>query len=120
MTVRKPRRPCNHVGCRTLTDTGLCGTHARDRDKWRGSASSRGYGHAWRKARAGYLRSHPLCRVCRVDGKRTPANVVDHIIPHRGDQDKFWDYDNWQALCKRCHDIKTATEDGGFGNSNRR
>lgn len=57
-----------------------------------------------------------MCVHCRAVGKRTAANVVDHIIPHRGDQDKFWDYDNWQALCKTCHDIKTAKEDGGFGN----
>ena len=45
-----------------------------------------------------------------------PATVVDHIIPHKGDMDIFWDEDNWQPLCKRCHDQKTATENGGFGN----
>jgi 5-methylcytosine-specific restriction protein A len=28
----------------------------------------------------------------------------------------FWDKRNHQALCKRCHDEKTASEDGGFGN----
>jgi len=27
----------------------------------------------------------------------------------------FWDERNWQALCKPCHDAKTAREDGGFG-----
>jgi predicted kinase len=32
-----------------------------------------------------------------------PASVVDHIIPHRGDQAKFWDSANWQSLCTRCH-----------------
>jgi 5-methylcytosine-specific restriction protein A len=44
------------------------------------------------------------------------ATVVDHIIPHNGDMVRFWDQDNWQPLCKQCHDIKTATEDGGLGN----
>jgi 5-methylcytosine-specific restriction endonuclease McrA len=39
------------------------------------------------------------------------AQVVDHITPHRGDPAKFWDAANWQALCKRCHDRKTMTED---------
>jgi 5-methylcytosine-specific restriction protein A len=34
--------------------------------------------------------------------------VVDHIIPHRGDQYLFWDQENWQALCKDCHDRKTG------------
>ena len=43
------------------------------------------------------------------------ATVVDHIIPHKGDQKLFWDTRNWQPLCKPCHDKKTATEDGGFG-----
>jgi 5-methylcytosine-specific restriction protein A len=27
----------------------------------------------------------------------------------------FWDSKNWQSLCKHHHDVKTATEDGGFG-----
>jgi 5-methylcytosine-specific restriction protein A len=42
--------------------------------------------------------------------------VVDHIIPHRGDQALFWDEENWQPLCLVCHNAKTAREDGGFGN----
>lgn len=116
----RPKRPCNKAGCTTLTSDRFCPshtkTHQQAQDKWRGSSAQRGYGHAWRKARAGYLRSHPLCEHCKDKGVRTAANVVDHIVPHCGDQDKFWDYDNWQALCKTCHDIKTATEDGGFGN----
>ena len=28
----------------------------------------------------------------------------------------FWDSSNWQGLCAKCHGIKTASEDGGFGN----
>lgn len=43
------------------------------------------------------------------------ATVVDHIVPHCGNQQLFWDTDNWQPLCKKHHDRKTATEDGGFG-----
>lgn len=116
----RPKRPCNQVGCMTLTDSRFCAAHTKEeqqvQDRWRGSSAQRGYGHAWRKARAGYLRSHPLCETCRDEGRRVTANVVDHIEPHRGDQDKFWDYDNWQAMCTPCHSRKTATEDGGFGN----
>ncbi|MCB4811684.1 HNH endonuclease [Methylovorus menthalis] len=44
----------------------------------------------------------------------TPATVVDHIKPHRGDMALFWDRNNWQAMAKECHDRKTAREDGGF------
>ncbi|MGX1828747.1 HNH endonuclease [Paenibacillus taichungensis] len=41
---------------------------------------------------------------------------MDHIIPHKGDDTLCWNSSNWQALCKRCHDIKTVTQDGGVGN----
>ena len=85
---------------------------------WRTSgmtAAERGYGHRWRKARASFLRMHPLCVMCQAEGLTVAATVVDHINPHRGDQRLFWDSSNWQPLCKPCHDKKTATEDGGFG-----
>jgi 5-methylcytosine-specific restriction protein A len=52
---------------------------------------------------------------CKKKGRIMPATVVDHIEPHHGGYDSFWDPGNHQAMCKRCHDIKTATEDGGFG-----
>ena len=38
------------------------------------------------------------------------AKEVDHIIPHRGDMQLFWDVANWQGLCKSCHSKKTAQE----------
>jgi len=43
------------------------------------------------------------------------ATVVDHKVPHRGDQVLMWDQNNWQSMAKECHDKKTAREDGGFG-----
>ena len=46
-----------------------------------------------------------------AEGKYTRATVVDHIIPHRGDRILFWDQNNWQPLCKPCHDRKTGEED---------
>lgn len=37
--------------------------------------------------------------------------VVDHIIPHRGNPDLFWDLDNLQTVAKSWHDsIKQAIE----------
>lgn len=70
----------------------------------RKSSTERGYGSRWRKARETYLRKHPLCVDCERLGRTTPATVVDHIVPHRRDQELFWDKANWQSLCKRCHD----------------
>lgn len=77
----------------------------------RTNANARGYGRRWQKARAGYLAEHPLCLCCLKDGVTEAATVVDHVIPHRGDEGLFWDRANWQPLCKRCHDTKTMTED---------
>lgn len=76
------------------------------------------YGYRWERARAWFLRRYPLCgdrpaslpprlSVCRADGQVTPATVVDHVVPHRGDPGLFWDRTNWQALCASCHARKT-------------
>jgi 5-methylcytosine-specific restriction protein A len=80
------------------------------------TAPERGYDWKWRRAREVYLREHPLCRRCEGENLVTPATVVDHIQPHRGDMTLFWQESNWQPMCKPCHDAKTAREDGGFGN----
>ncbi|WP_309242099.1 HNH endonuclease [Paenibacillus sp. S150] len=37
-------------------------------------------------------------------------------MPHKGDMELFWNEANWQPLCASCHGIKTAKEDGGYGN----
>ncbi len=75
----------------------------------RENAAQRGYDSSWRVARKRYLDRHPLCAQCLNEGKITPATVVDHIVPHRGDKKLFWDQANWQPLCKACHDHKTGT-----------
>lgn len=85
--------------------------HAQPRD----SACERGYDHKWRTARLAYLKRNPLCVACLADGKYYEAQVVDHIVPFRDDPALKWDRENWQALCKRHHDIKTALHDGAFG-----
>jgi len=126
MPNRLPR-PCRYPGCPALTPakSGYCSIHekqlARQYDKDRGTASQRGYDARWRRASKLYLAEHPLCALC---AKETPpviraAVLVDHIIPHRGDYALFWDESNWQSSCKECHDIKTAKEDGAFGNRGR-
>jgi hypothetical protein len=49
--------------------------------------------------------------MCADTGDITPATVVDHIIPHRGDQELFWDRSNWQPLCAPHHDITKTLEE---------
>ncbi|SKB05146.1 HNH endonuclease [Sporosarcina newyorkensis] len=114
--ARKPKRPCNQPGCRTLTSEGRCEEHRHYYNRYRGTTTQQGYGYRWQQARKGYLQDNPLCVICREQGIRTAANVVDHIIPHRGDTELFWNRRNWQPLCSSCHSRKTAMEDAGFGN----
>lgn len=86
----------------------------REFDQGRPSARQRGYTAKWERYRKGFLLDHKLCVSCMNDGRRVVSTVVDHVIPHKGDMVLFWDPDNHQALCKPCHDRKTATEDSGF------
>lgn len=60
------------------------------------------------------LRALPHAYAFHPSDRLEPAEVTDHIIPHRGDPDLFWAPWNLQTLSKRQHDTKTATEDGGF------
>ncbi|MGA9851855.1 MAG: HNH endonuclease [Gammaproteobacteria bacterium] len=57
---------------------------------------------------------------CEKNGKTMLASVVDHIVPHRGNTTIFWDRTNWQSLCRRCHNRKTATQDSRFAQHNSR
>ncbi|CAG9172429.1 hypothetical protein CURE108131_23125 [Cupriavidus respiraculi] len=73
---------------------------------WRASgqtSSQRGYDYRWQKAREAFLRDNPVCVYCEREGYVTVATVVDHIVPHRGDRDVFWDRANWQSLCASHH-----------------
>lgn len=74
-------------------------------DSWRGlkTTGERGYDYRWQKARAAFLKAHPLCANCEGAGRVTVATVVDHRLPHRGDKALFWNSDNWQSLCATCH-----------------
>ena len=57
------------------------------------------------------LKDHPLCWYCLQVGKLTPADTVDHIRPHRGDEDLFFDSENLRSLDKFCHDSLAAIKD---------
>jgi 5-methylcytosine-specific restriction protein A len=120
MPIASPK-PCSHPGCGALVHgQSRCQQHQHVQPALpsapRLGSTARGYGSAWQRARLGYLKAHALCVACLAAGRVAGASVVDHVIPHRGDKRLFWDAGNWQALCKGCHDAKTAREDGGYGN----
>lgn len=97
---QKQRRPVLHL--RKHTDRRDANRHAM-------------YNYRWQKASKRFLAEHPLCQCPQCDEgciRVRPANVVDHIKPHEGNVDLFWDESNWQAMNKECHDFKTAREKG--------
>jgi len=106
------------LGCKNLSFDGYCEEHRKEKNKrirtsrTKGQASStkRGYDQTWKKYRLVYLTDHPLCVECERKGLLVPAEVVDHIAPHKGNRDLFWDENNHQALCAKCHNEKTAKE----------
>ncbi|MDE0844280.1 MAG: HNH endonuclease signature motif containing protein [Psychrobacter pacificensis] len=125
-----PTKLCSHAGCNASAGAnGVCRLHKPKpkhqkatqikqaepaklkRIDNRPSSAQRGYDARWRSARELYLADEPLCRNCMLQNIITGADVVDHIIPHRGDYELFWDQTNWQPLCYSCHSIKTTTID---------
>lgn len=78
------------------------------------TTNQRGYTYKWQQARERFLSANPLCLECQAQGHVTAATVVDHHIPHRGDQALFWDESNWRPMCKPHHDAKTQREDRGL------
>ena len=112
-----PQINCKHPGCQRLAvKNGLCERHQGtgwQRDKSRQAM----YDHRWQRASKAFLAEHPWCAKCMKQGTYTPAVVVDHKKPHKGNATLFWSTANWQGLCKRCHDAKTAKETGGFGST---
>ena len=110
---KRPNTPCKHPSCPKLVPYGTkyCDEHKALHTYEVRSAYTRGYNRRWQKASKAFLNANPLCEKCKAEGRYTKATVVDHIIPHRGNRELFWNRDNWQALCKHCHDVKTMTED---------
>ena len=62
----------------------------------------------WRNASDQFKKDNPLCAHCLIKGIPTPSYATDHIkpIPHHDP----WDRSNWQALCRKCHSIKTKMD----------
>lgn len=71
-------------------------------DKRRPNAAARGYDSKWQKESKAFL-ALPSNRLCACGCGRA-ADMVDHIIPHRGDKRLFWSRSNWQPMASSpCH-----------------
>lgn len=85
----------------------------RDYDRRRRDESEtrRNYGmQRWKRVRASQLAAFPLCARCESHGRVTAATVCDHVFPHRGDLDVFWN-GPFQSLCAPCHDSAKQSEE---------
>jgi hypothetical protein len=73
---------------------------------------STGKGRRWQKVRQLVLARQPICPdpFGLHAGRVVPAVEVDHIVPHRGRRELFWDAANLWALCRQCHAEKTRRE----------
>lgn len=84
--------------------------------KTRPNSSERGYDYMHALARRRFLALHPICSRCASLGISTLASVLDHIVPisHATTEEERerlrWDENNYQALCAKCHAIKTFVE----------
>lgn len=68
----------------------------------------------WQSMRAQLFARSPYCIYCKKrEGRVIKATIADHIVPHKGNKSLFWDEENLQPLCKKCHDSDKAREEAG-------
>jgi 5-methylcytosine-specific restriction protein A len=60
-----------------------------------------------------YRAEHPMCvnATTGLAGCTLVTDLVDHVHPHRGDEQAFW-RGPFQPMCRVCHAAKTAREVG--------
>lgn len=64
----------------------------------------------WLKIRKDQLAREPLCRMCKSQGRVVSAIICDHVEPHRGNEDRFFN-GPFQSLCKAHHDSLKQREE---------
>jgi 5-methylcytosine-specific restriction protein A len=64
----------------------------------------------WKKVRAMKKRANPLCQDCLDEGKITPTQEIDHVIPLTVRPDLALVMENLRSLCVECHRAKTRGE----------
>ena len=100
--MTRARKICSHPGCVNLQP---CPTPGHAKEPWAGSTRRRRLPGDWNRRRRSVLARDPVCRICQ----NALSVEVDHIIPHRGNPDLFWDeINNWGSLCGPCHKAKTG------------
>jgi len=106
---------CRELGCnnpKTYRST-FCVQHGGGTTE-KGKENNKLYGTAfWKKQRKIQLSKNPLCAACLLEGKVVQAEHIDHVFPHRQDQNKFKS-NLFQSLCVPHHTLKTQEENKGI------
>ncbi|MGX1786131.1 HNH endonuclease [Bosea sp. NPDC055332] len=66
----------------------------------------------WQRIRKAQLAAEPLCQLCLEIDVVTEANTVDHVIPHRGNEQLFWS-GPFNSLCASCHSRHKQRQEHG-------
>lgn len=115
-------RLCGAPGCNAITNGSYyCPKHKALADKkraehdkeWgkRAARTESSQWHSmyeserWRTLRKEFLSKYPKCFVCGAK-----ATIADHIVPHRGNVELFYNESNLQPMCWSCHSKKTQAE----------
>ena len=113
-----PRHPCCEPTCPNLVERGKarCPAHQQAYERQRPSSRERGYTSKWARLSKRFRERHPLCGMkadgtldtahswCAKDGLVTPAQCVQHLVPHRGETDPlFYAESNLMSSCNRCN-----------------
>ena len=103
---------CTYAGCKTLIDKrGYCPEHVDKKPlPFAGAARSKPLysSSKWTALKSKLITADSCCCVCGTKEKLH----LDHIVPHRGSEELFFNEDNLQVLCEACHRVKTAQEIG--------
>lgn len=79
-------------------------------DANRASARARGYDSKWETERKAFL-ALPVNEFCAC-GCGRKADMIDHVVPHRGDKRLFWSRSNWQPMASSpCHSRKKQAQE---------
>lgn len=117
----KPKKQCNHAGCKNLIEytQNYCDKHSKDKVETSLYAYRKNTGgkyfkfyrsKSWINLSYLYRLKNPCCEKCLELGLIRKADVVDHIIEIRDDYEKRLDETNLMSLCHSCHNKKTAKE----------
>lgn len=117
--ARRPLKPCAWAACSVVVrGETYCDKHkplAELRDTERIKRTNQNYNerrddsdafyktYRWRKFSELFRKQNPLCKHCNELGKTTPAQLVDHIQPHKTHPDLAFTWTNLRSLCWACH-----------------